>query len=171
MAKRHLRLHEPRWKLGLVINGIGACATALVLVVISVTKFTHGAWAVMVLVPLMVWLLVRMNHQYEREHAELERGVSAFMPTSTRRDAPTVILVVDDVDTKTVHALQYVRTLRAGRVVAVHLEDESEDTRGASKPRGHSPGSARSPCGSYGAEGMRRTGSPGSSGASTTTET
>jgi amino acid transporter len=129
MAKRHLRMRESGWRLGLFVNGAGAVATAMLLGVIGVTKFTHGAWAVIVLVPLLVWLLVRMNHQYDRERRELERGVSAFMPTSTRRDAPTVILVVDDVDTKTVHALQYVRTLRAGRVVAVHLEDESEDTR------------------------------------------
>ena len=89
MAKRHLRLREPRWRLGLVINGIGAFATAIVLLVIAVTKFTHGAWAVMVFVPVMVWLLVRMNHQYEREHAELqadlERADAAERPRARWR--------------------------------------------------------------------------------------
>ena len=44
----------------------------MVTVVIAITKFAHGAWAVMVFVPAMVWILVRMNHQYTREHNELD---------------------------------------------------------------------------------------------------
>ena len=55
MAKRHLRLREPGWRHGLAINGLGAVTTAVVTVVIAITKFAHGAWAVMVFVPVMVW--------------------------------------------------------------------------------------------------------------------
>src|ERR687888_416900 len=78
MAKRHLRLREPGWRHGLVINGLGAITTAVVTVVIAITKFAHGAWAVMVFGPVMVWLLVRMNHQYTREYAELDGGLEPF---------------------------------------------------------------------------------------------
>ena len=42
-------------------------ATGLVTVIIAITKFTHGAWAIMLLVPLLVAVLVRLNHQYESE--------------------------------------------------------------------------------------------------------
>ena len=51
MAKRHLRLREAGWRHGLFINGLGAITTAVVAVVIAVTKFADGAWAVMVFVP------------------------------------------------------------------------------------------------------------------------
>jgi amino acid transporter len=122
MAKRHLRLREPRWKLGLVINGIGASATGLVLIVIAVTKFTHGAWAVMVLVPLMVWLLVRMNHQYEREHAELRADLERRTYQRPRR--PVAVVLVDELDRKTVHAIQYAKTIRAEETYALHLEHD-----------------------------------------------
>src|SRR5207344_3287060 len=90
MSKRHLRLREPGWRVGLAINGVGAITTAVVTIVIAVTKFTHGAWAVMVFVPLMVWILVRMNHQYSREHAELDDDLDAFERGDRRR--PVAVL-------------------------------------------------------------------------------
>jgi amino acid transporter len=127
MARRHRRLREPGWRLGLFVNGLGSIATGLLLLVIGVTKFEHGAWAVMVLVPVMVFLLVRMNHQYDREKQALERDLAAFGPE--RLEHPVVVLLVDELDPKTVHALQYAKTLRTKEVIAVHLEEDPARTR------------------------------------------
>ena len=85
MSKRHLRLREPGWRVGLVVNGLGAITTAIVTVVIAVTKFASGAWVIMIFVPVMVLLLVRMNRQYEREGDELG---SAF-GSARRQRCPT----------------------------------------------------------------------------------
>ena len=120
MAKRHLRLREPGWRHGLVINGLGAITTAVVTVVIAITKFAHGAWAVMVFVPVMVWLLVRMNHQYTREYAELDGGLEPFDDTPIEH--PRVVVLVDELDRKAVHALQYARTIRSRAIRAVHVD-------------------------------------------------
>ncbi|MGA9161992.1 MAG: APC family permease [Actinomycetota bacterium] len=122
MAKRHLRLREPGWRHGLFINGLGAITTAVVTVVIAITKFAHGAWAVMIFVPIMVFILVRMNHQYSREHAELDEGLDAFERGDRRR--PVAVLLVDDLDRKTMHALQYAKTIRSSSTHAVHVEDD-----------------------------------------------
>jgi amino acid transporter len=128
MAKRHLRLREPGWRHGVAINGLGALTTAVVTVVIAITKFAHGAWAVMVFVPVMVWILVRMNHQYAREHAELDVGLEAFERGPGR--SPTSVLIVDELDRKTMHALQYAKTIRSSTTHAVHVEgDPVEDER------------------------------------------
>jgi amino acid transporter len=128
MAKRHLRLREPGWRHGLAINGLGALTTAVVTVVIAITKFAHGAWAVMVFVPVMVWVLVRMNHQYAREHAELDVGLEAFERRPGR--SSTSVLIVDELDRKTMHALQYAKTIRSSTTHAVHVEgDPVEDER------------------------------------------
>ena len=78
MAKRHLRIKEPHWQVGLLINGLGAIATGTLLVVIGITKFTHGAWAVIVLVPIMVVGLIRLARQYEVEQHELKRDLERF---------------------------------------------------------------------------------------------
>ena len=127
MSRRHLRLKEPGWRLGLAINGVGAIMTAVVTVVIAITKFTHGAWAVMVFVPVMVWLLVRMNHQYEREHDQLEENLERIPVDVPER--PLTVLLVEDIDPKTVHALQYAKTIRSAEILAVHLERDRSSER------------------------------------------
>jgi amino acid transporter len=127
MAKRHLRLRESGWRVGLLINGVGAVATAIVLVIIARTKFAEGAWIVIASMPILVLALLRLHTQYERETAELERDLAAFEPPTGR--APIAILLVDDLDPKTVHALQYARTIRVERVIAVHIEEHPDRTR------------------------------------------
>lgn len=122
MAKRHLRIREPHWRIGLLINGLGAIATGIVLMVIAITKFTHGAWAVIVLVPFMVYALIRLARQYEVEQHELERDLERFNTEDLKR--PAIILLVDQVDSKTIHALQYAKTIRADDVRAVHIEED-----------------------------------------------
>ncbi|HSR27713.1 MAG TPA: APC family permease, partial [Actinomycetes bacterium] len=67
MARRHLRLREPGWRKGLLINGAGALITLVVLVVIAVTKFADGAWMVCVAIPLLVLLLQRVQRTYRAE--------------------------------------------------------------------------------------------------------
>ena len=55
MAKHHITHKEPTWKRGLVINGIGALLSLLVLVIVAAVKFREGAWVIIVLVPIMVY--------------------------------------------------------------------------------------------------------------------
>ena len=131
MAKRHLRLREPGWRHGLFINGLGAITTAVVAVVIAITKFADGAWAVMLFVPLMVWVLVRMNHLYEREHAELDEGLRPF--EHQVRQHPVAVLLVDDLDRKTMHALQYAKTIRSRATYALHVEEDPSKTEQLSR--------------------------------------
>jgi amino acid transporter len=125
MAKRHIRLREAGWRHGLFINGLGAITTAVVTVVIAVTKFADGAWAVMVFVPVMVWVLVRLNQQYTQEHVELDVDVPAFERATVTR--PVTLILVEDLDRKTIHALQYARTIRSRSTSAVHVERDPED--------------------------------------------
>ena len=93
---------------------------------IAVTKFTHGAWAVMVFVPVMVMLLVRMNHQYEREDEELGSDLVRLDANQVQR--PIVVLLVESFDQKMVHALGYAKTIRAEQILAVHIEDDTLTT-------------------------------------------
>src|SRR6266542_712664 len=77
MARHHIRLHEPGCRTGLVINASGAIVSAVVDVIIAITKFKPpgailGAWVIVALVPIMVYGLTRLNKQYEAEAAELE---------------------------------------------------------------------------------------------------
>src|SRR5262249_20945585 len=92
MAKHHLRLREPHWKYGLFVNGVGAFLSFVVLVVIAITKFTHGAWFIIVLVPLMVAGLVRLNKQYEEELEELKEDAPRAAEAPIRRRHAGIVL-------------------------------------------------------------------------------
>ncbi len=128
MAKRHLRLREPKWGLGLAINGAGAIATGIVTLIIAITKFSHGAWAIMLLVPLLVAALVRLNHQYEAETEELH-GPKLLAAVAQPVPARTVsVVLIDGLDTAAAAALRAARTLRTDRTEAVHFSLDDQRT-------------------------------------------
>ena len=72
MTKHHLAQDGARAGAGLVINGVGALLSAVVASIIAITKFTHGAWVIIVVMPLIVRRCSACNRQYEAEDAELE---------------------------------------------------------------------------------------------------
>src|SRR5262249_46322840 len=75
MAKPPTRHTAPTWRKVLAVTGVGALLSALVDIVIAITKFTHGPWIIVVLVPVMVIFPVRLARQYELESDQLEHGV------------------------------------------------------------------------------------------------
>ncbi len=119
MAKHHITNKEPGWRHGLFVNATGAVMSLVVDVVIAITKFTHGAWVVVALVPAMVAGLVRLNRQYEAEAAELADDARAAAETPVLR-RHTVLVLVDDLDRSAARAIQYARTLTPDHVRAVH---------------------------------------------------
>jgi len=125
MARHHIRKREPHWKTGLFINGTGAVLSLVVDVIIIITKFHPkgqplGAWVILVLVPIMVFGLTRLNKQYEAEHRELDRGAKALAEAKVYR-RNTVLLLVDQLDISAAHGIQYARTLLPDELRAVHI--------------------------------------------------
>jgi amino acid transporter len=124
MAKRHLRLREKGWKLGLFVNGLGAVSTFVVAVIIGIVKFAKGAWLVVLFVPLLVLLLVRVNRTYEQEEEDLLEGLETIhRPLPSRHVA---VVLIDGLDEKTYHALQYALTIHPQELVAVHLATDEQ---------------------------------------------
>jgi amino acid transporter len=119
MAKRHLTQKEEGWKTGLWINGTGAVATLVVGIVIAVTKFTHGAWIIMIVVPVTVAVLVRVNKHYDHVAAKLEEPDPALRIASTSH--LSAVVLVSRVDDGLDRAMRYVEHLGADRVQPLHI--------------------------------------------------
>ncbi|MFN8034564.1 MAG: APC family permease [Acidimicrobiia bacterium] len=120
MAKHHKTKKEPGWRRGLVINATGAVLSLIVCLIIAVTKFTHGAWIIIAVVPVMVVLLFRLNRQYESEVHELERdAATAIAQPILRRHV--VLVLIDRLDQSAARAIQYARTLVPDELRAVHI--------------------------------------------------
>jgi hypothetical protein len=120
MARHHLREREPGWRKGLVVNGIGAFLSLVVDVVIAITKFTHGAWVVVVFVPVLVVFLVRLARQYELEAEQLEHDVPAAVAAPIMR-RHVVLVFVDHLDLAAARAIQYGRVVMPDELRVVHF--------------------------------------------------
>ncbi|MDQ6725881.1 MAG: amino acid permease [Actinomycetota bacterium] len=121
MAKHHITRKEPHWRSGLFVNGMGAFLSFVVDVIIAITKFTHGAWAIIVLVPIMVAGLVRLNRQYEAEAAELAENAPRAAEAPILRHHVVVVLI-DSLDVASARAIQYARSLTPDELRVVHFE-------------------------------------------------
>jgi hypothetical protein len=130
MAKHHITLKEEGWRRGLFINATGAVLSGVVCVIIAITKFKPpgailGAWVVIVLVPIMVFGLTRLNKQYESEAEELEGDAKAAAEAPILR-RHVVLVLVDRLDRSTARAMQYARTLTPDDLRAVHVAYDAD---------------------------------------------
>jgi len=113
------------WRYRLVINGVGAVTTGLVAVVIAVTKFTHGAWIVVLVIPILVASFLAMRRHYE----EVALGLSLEGFDSPPEFQHTVLVLIGDVHRGVVRAIQYARTLAPTAAVrAVYVETDPAQT-------------------------------------------
>jgi amino acid transporter len=129
MAKYHKRVKERGWRRRRFINTTAAVYTALVVLIFAVVKFTEGAWLIVIVFPVLVYLLIRLNREYRLEAEILEgigdrraAGVPPRQPNYRRR---VVLIFVDDVDLATFAAVRYARGLRPTTMRAVHFVIDS----------------------------------------------
>ena len=107
MVRHWLVERGPGWRWRLAINGAGAAVTAVVTVVIAATKFTHGAWIVVLLIPVMVTAFRVVNRHYEALAAELSLEHLADEPPVSN----TVLVLVGDLHMGVVRALRFAQSL------------------------------------------------------------
>jgi amino acid transporter len=125
MVVHHLRQREPRWRTGLAINLLGAVATAVVLVVVLVSKFTSGAWVPTILIPALAAMFVVIKRHYDKV------GVSLELRPEDRTETVhhTVIVLVARPTRASVHAVRYAQAMRADHLFALTvIHDPSERT-------------------------------------------
>src|SRR5690554_171712 len=119
MVIHWLRLRGPGWALKASVNGIGAVATTVTLVVVTFSKFLEGAWMVLLLIPVIVWMFRTVNAHY-REVA-LELSLRDATPDATPPLTPRIVLPVSGMHRGVYQALRYARSI-SNDVTAVYVE-------------------------------------------------
>jgi amino acid transporter len=112
---------------GILVNGIGALATGLTLMVIVVAKFVEGAWVVVALLPLLLVFMGRIKRHYELTNKEVE--LKGKLDLTGENTAPPIVLVpVDRWNAATEKALQFALTLSPD-VQAVHVTCDADENK------------------------------------------
>ena len=124
MVRRWLALKEDGWWWRVWISGIGAAVTGGVMVTIAATKFMHGAWIVIVLIPTLIVIFVLIHRHYDEVAAQL--SLDDMPPVEPMSN--TVLVLVGDLHRGVVRAVQYAQTLSPA-AKAVFVETDPERTR------------------------------------------
>jgi amino acid transporter len=121
MTAHHWRHRDQHWRKGVAVNSLAAVVCAVVVVVFAIAEFTQGAWVVVVVMPLIVFSLVRTNREYREEDAVLEEGAAVAACEAKVLRRHVVVILVDKIDLATARAIQYGRTLTPDDLHAVHF--------------------------------------------------
>jgi hypothetical protein len=125
MVRHWYRERSPGWQPRALMNGIGAITTAVVLLVILESKFTQGAWIVVVAVPIVVSIFRAINRHYQfvAETVSLrDLAPRGYIP-KPKVEVVThpAVVIVGQLNKGTVEALDYARSI-ADEIVAIHVD-------------------------------------------------
>lgn len=115
---------RPRLVGSTAINVVGAAATALVLVIVLLTKFTHGAWMVVLAVPMLVFVMTRIRRHYARVSKELRpKATGIVLPSRIH-----AIVLVSQLNEPTLKALALARAIHPNTITALRVDTDHERT-------------------------------------------
>ncbi|HZB04867.1 MAG TPA: APC family permease [Actinomycetota bacterium] len=123
MVRRWVKVKEGRWRRNAAINAVGAATTGTVLLVAVITRFTQGAWMVIVAVPIIVTGFLMVSRHYERVRRDLTANRVRFGETGQNH----ILFVLSEFDPATAEALGYVRSLRPAGFDAVYVGSGSRE--------------------------------------------
>ncbi|SDQ28931.1 Amino acid transporter [Curtobacterium sp. UNCCL20] len=107
----------------LTINAIGATFTFVVLVIVTITKFTHGAWLVFVIMPILFVLMLGVNRYYRDVSHEIEADVE----TQFGATGDHAIVLVNKLQKPVLKALDYAIAAKHASFEAVHVAIDDAD--------------------------------------------
>jgi len=126
MIRHHLRIKEPGWRKALVFNAVGAVTTAGVLLVIGITKFIHGAWVVVLLIPTFVYIFRQIHAHYAYANERLVRP--AGPPIQPKALKHTAIVPLSGIHNGVINAISYALSISKDvRAVYVEFSPESAE--------------------------------------------
>jgi amino acid transporter len=134
LVERGSTLHHDRnWLVKMIVNGVGSLATGMVMLIFAVTKFTEGAWVVLILIPVLVAVFLVIHRHYSMMANRLSLENYGEPPPYTGRHR--VIIPISNVHQGTLAALRYARIL-SDDITVVHVSTEPAETEKVQKKWG-----------------------------------
>lgn len=124
MVRKWYKERRHHWFGHMLLNAVGGTATAVVLIIITFSKFTHGAWAILVVIPLLVVTALAIRRHYDHLKTRLTLSQELETPVPTEK---VVILVVGDIHKGTVAAARYAKSMRPDLLKAIHVSFDEKD--------------------------------------------
>ncbi|WP_425563379.1 APC family permease [Microbacterium panaciterrae] len=108
---------------GLVINSLGAAMTIAVLVIVTVTKFTHGAWMVFLAIPILALLMMGVKRYYR----DVEHEIAIDDTTHFGAEGDVALILVNRLQKPVIKAIDYAIAAKHQKTIALHVAANPED--------------------------------------------
>lgn len=125
------RERTPGWIASATVNAAGAIVTGIVVLIIGITKFSHGAWAVIVFIPFMIFIFKKIRSHYNDMSEQLHLPIEDFDPTTATnlKIGRNVVIVPVATPTNIVaQTLKYAKSISKD-VVALHISTDEVSAR------------------------------------------
>ena len=118
------------WRFKMFVNGFGALCTAIVMIVFAITKFSEGAWIILIIIPILVALFFTIHGHYKdlAGHLTLDK----FRGLPERHTRHRVIMPISGIHQGALEALRYAKLL-SDDVTAVHVSIDPSETEKVQK--------------------------------------
>ena len=107
---------------GRLINGFGATMTASVLVIVTLTKFTHGAWLVFIIMPVLYWVMYNTGRYYKTINHEIALDAN----TKFGSDGDYAVVLMDKLSKPQLKALDYAISVKHDKLDVIHIASDPE---------------------------------------------
>ena len=118
--------YDPHWRIHMIISAFGAVCTFVVMMIFAITKFSHGAWFILLLIPVLVFIFFRIHHHYKDVAHALSLEGTRVKAIETNR--VITVLLVDNVHMGTRQMVRFAKSM-GNPWRAVHIGMNNEKTR------------------------------------------
>lgn len=129
MFRRWTKSKEGNWKHKALINGLGATVTGVTCIIIGVSKFKHGAWIVLVCIPILVTIMIRIRRHYTkvRENLKVDKELEDLI---IRKDTTNYVVVpVQTINKSFIKSLNYALLISSENMIVYHVSTSEEETK------------------------------------------
>lgn len=117
--------YDPKWWLHMAVSGLGATITFVVMLIFAITKFVTGAWFVLILIPVLVFIFSRIHRHYK----DVAQALSLEnQPSQIQTDRVITLLLVDGVHMGTLQMVNFAKSL-GSPWKAIHVGVNPERTQ------------------------------------------
>ncbi|MBI4457622.1 APC family permease [Candidatus Uhrbacteria bacterium] len=125
LVKKWISEKDAGWRGYATLNLAGGLVTTVVLVILTAAKFWHGAWAILVVVPILVAAMLGIRRHYTHLRTALTLGQVIEAPIPNEH---YVIMFIGDIHKGTVAAARYAKTLKPTMIKALHISLDERDS-------------------------------------------
>lgn len=128
-AQKSARAEAWGYRKGLAINSLGATMTIVVLIIVTITKFTHGAWLVFIAIPILSVLMMGVYRYYR----DVEHEISMDDTVHFGADGDVALILVNRLQKPVVKAIDYALAAKHDKTFALHVAVTKEDAAALQK--------------------------------------